>query len=251
MAPKAMGSGRQGAARWPNCCCLPRLSRPLRRKRWTTRIPTPDHELLSTRSTKRTWRARADHPFDEARADRAAWAQSQGPAARRDLADRARRGAGYALQAYPTKRCPFCAHDDSQVGQSSDRVRPRSGGVGKFELRRAFTTFERVQLREVTVVQSGDRQPFERSSNDRSRRLPQARCPTGTHRPAGQRDPPSRNRGRGRNSLAAYRRNGHGRAPRLDGVAYIRFASVYRDFGKRGISKEFASTVQEAPPRRG
>ena len=62
-------------------------------------------------------------------------------------------------------RCPFCAHDDSQVKDS----RPTEDGTSIRRRRQCsscgarFTTFERVQLREVVVVKSGDRrEPFER-----------------------------------------------------------------------------------------
>ena len=68
-------------------------------------------------------------------------------------------------------RCPFCAHDDSQVKDS----RPTEDG-GAIRRRRQcpacgarFTTFERVQLRELTVVKGdGRREPFERSKIERS-----------------------------------------------------------------------------------
>jgi transcriptional repressor NrdR len=68
-------------------------------------------------------------------------------------------------------RCPFCAHDDSQVKDSrptedstSIRRRRQCSSCGA-----RFTTFERVQLREVTVVKSGERrQPFERSKLEQS-----------------------------------------------------------------------------------
>ncbi|MBA3864714.1 MAG: transcriptional regulator NrdR, partial [Erythrobacter sp.] len=68
-------------------------------------------------------------------------------------------------------RCPFCAHDDSQVKDSrptednaSIRRRRQCSSCGA-----RFTTFERVQLREVVVVKSGDRrEPFDRSKLEHS-----------------------------------------------------------------------------------
>ena len=68
-------------------------------------------------------------------------------------------------------RCPFCAHDDSQVKDSRPtednttiRRRRQCEGCGA-----RFTTFERVQLREITVVKSEDRkEPFDRSKIDLS-----------------------------------------------------------------------------------
>ena len=62
-------------------------------------------------------------------------------------------------------RCPFCAHEESQVKDSrptedSTAIRRRRQ-CGKCGAR--FTTFERVQLREITVVKTqGGREPFDR-----------------------------------------------------------------------------------------
>src|SRR5690349_18088093 len=62
-------------------------------------------------------------------------------------------------------RCPFCAHEDSQVKDS----RPSEDGAAIRRRRQCeacgarFTTFERVQLRDLTVVKkNGDREPFDR-----------------------------------------------------------------------------------------
>src|SRR5208283_1729169 len=68
-------------------------------------------------------------------------------------------------------RCPFCGHDDSQVKDSRPsednsairrrRACPECGG--------RFTTFERVQLRELTILKrSGRRTPFDREKLTRS-----------------------------------------------------------------------------------
>ena len=80
-------------------------------------------------------------------------------------------------------RCPFCAHEDSQVKDS----RPSEDGAAIRRRRQCeacgarFTTFERVQLRDLTVVKKdGKREPFDRDKLARAigHRLPQAR-----HRP--------------------------------------------------------------------
>src|ERR1700743_3906789 len=68
-------------------------------------------------------------------------------------------------------RCPFCGHEDSQVQDSRPaednsatprrRHCPACGG--------RFTTFERVQLRELVVVKkNGRREPFDRDKLERS-----------------------------------------------------------------------------------
>lgn len=68
-------------------------------------------------------------------------------------------------------RCPFCAHDDSQVKDS----RPTEDNTAIRRRRQCescgarFTTFERVQLRDVTVLKSGDRrETFNRSKIEQS-----------------------------------------------------------------------------------
>src|SRR5947208_6421023 len=68
-------------------------------------------------------------------------------------------------------RCPFCSHENSQVKDS----RPAEDGASIRRRRQCedcgarFTTFERVQLRELVVVKSGQRrEPFDRSKLERS-----------------------------------------------------------------------------------
>src|SRR4051812_16089709 len=68
-------------------------------------------------------------------------------------------------------RCPFCAHEDSQVKDS----RPSEDAAAIRRRRQCeacgarFTTFERVQLRDLTVVKKdGEREPFDREKLSRS-----------------------------------------------------------------------------------
>ena len=159
-------------------------------------------------------------------------------------------------------RCPFCAHDDSQVKDS----RPTEDSTSIRRRRQCskcgarFTTFERVQLREVTVVKSGAdgqekrRQPFDRGKLERSialacrkRDVAQEQIDqlvSGIQRQvetAGEAEIPSQRIGE--LVMDGLRQ--------LDSVAYIRFASVYRDFNEARDFEEFASTVQEAAGERG
>jgi transcriptional repressor NrdR len=149
-------------------------------------------------------------------------------------------------------RCPFCAHDDSQVKDS----RPTEDNTSIRRRRQCescggrFTTFERVQLREVTVVKSGDRrEPFDRGKLEQSvtlacrkRGIAQERLDqlvSGIQRQvetAGEGEVPSSRIGE--MVMEGLRQ--------LDSVAYIRFASVYRDFSEARDFEEFASAVQEA-----
>lgn len=149
-------------------------------------------------------------------------------------------------------RCPFCAHDDTQVKDSrptedntSIRRRRQCSSCGA-----RFTTFERVQLREVIVVKSGDRrEAFDRSKLEQSvslacrkRGVDQERIDqlvSGIQRQvetAGDAEVPS-------SRIGEMVMDG---LRQIDSVAYIRFASVYRDFSEAKDFEEFASTVQEA-----
>ncbi|KPQ22518.1 MAG: transcriptional regulator NrdR [Porphyrobacter sp. HL-46] len=149
-------------------------------------------------------------------------------------------------------RCPFCAHDDTQVKDS----RPTEDNASIRRRRQCtscgarFTTFERVQLREVVVVKSGDRrEPFERSKLEQSvalacrkRAIDQERLDqliSGIQRQvetSGEVEVPSAHIGE--LVMEGLRQ--------IDSVAYIRFASVYRDFSEARDFEEFASTVQQA-----
>ena len=149
-------------------------------------------------------------------------------------------------------RCPFCAHDGSQVkdsrpteDNSAIRRRRQCEGCGA-----RFTTFERVQLRDVTVVKSDDkREAFDRSKIEQSvslacrkRAVEQERIDqlvSGIQRQvetAGVGEIPSAR-------IGEMVMEG---LQQLDTVAYIRFASVYRDFSEARDFEEFASTVRDA-----
>ncbi|WP_260923542.1 transcriptional regulator NrdR [Novosphingobium sp. 9] len=148
-------------------------------------------------------------------------------------------------------RCPFCAHDDSQVKDS----RPAEDNAAIRRRRQCsscggrFTTFERVQLREILVVKSDDkREPFDRSKIEQSVSLA---C---------------RKRGIEREKIEQLvsgvqrqlETSGESEIPsvvigemvmeglrQLDSVAYIRFASVYRDFAEAKDFEDFAGAVRE------
>ncbi len=148
-------------------------------------------------------------------------------------------------------RCPFCANEDSQVKDSRPtedntaiRRRRQCEGCGA-----RFTTFERVQLRDVTVVKSGDRrESFDRSKIEtsvslacRKREIDQERIDqlvSGIQRQvetAGESEIPSSRIGQ--MVMDGLRQ--------LDSVAYIRFASVYRDFSEASDFAQFASQVRD------
>lgn len=149
-------------------------------------------------------------------------------------------------------RCPFCAHDDSQVKDSrpaedntSIRRRRQCSGCGA-----RFTTFERVQLREVTVVKSGNRkEPFDRTKLERSVALACRKREVSQERIGQVVSSIQRQVETTGDSEVASNRIGElvmDALRQIDTVAYIRFASVYRDFSEARDFEEFASSVQEA-----
>lgn len=145
-------------------------------------------------------------------------------------------------------RCPFCGHTDTQVKDSrptedSAAIRRRRScpGCGA-----RFTTFERVQLRELTVVKrSGKRTPFDRDKLARSIQIALRKRPIDPDRiermvtsivrrleSMGETEIPSEVIGEMvMESLA-----------NLDQVAYVRFASVYKNFRE---AKDFEEFVEE------
>jgi transcriptional repressor NrdR len=149
-------------------------------------------------------------------------------------------------------RCPFCAHEDSQVKDS----RPTEDGAATRRRRQCegcgarFTTFERIQLREIIVLKSEDRrESFDRGKLERSialacrkRGVNQERIEqlaSGIQRQletSGEAEVPS-----GR--IGELVMDG---LKQLDSVAYIRFASVYKDFTEAKDFEEFAGSVVEA-----
>lgn len=147
-------------------------------------------------------------------------------------------------------RCPFCANEDSQVkdsrpteDNSSIRRRRQCNSCGA-----RFTTFERVQLREVTVVKSGDRrQPFNRGKLEQSVSLACRKRGVSQERIDQLVSGIQRQVETAGESEVASSRIGElvmDGLRQIDSVAYIRFASVYRDFSEARDFQEFASAVQ-------
>lgn len=148
-------------------------------------------------------------------------------------------------------RCPFCSHEDSQVKDS----RPTDDGTAIRRRRQCeacgarFTTFERIQLREIWVAKSeGRREPFERDKLARSVGIACRKRPidpaklekliSGIQRrleTSGENEVSAKQIG----EMVMEGLKG------LDSVAYIRFASVYKDFGEAKDFEDFASTVKE------
>lgn len=113
-----------------------------------------------------------------------------------------------------------------------------------------FTTFERVQLREITVIKNDEaRQIFDRSKIEQSvalacRKRGIAREQIDQLVSGIQRQ--IETLGDGEVTSLAIGEMVMDALRQLDSVAYIRFASVYRDFSEARDFEEFASTVRDA-----
>jgi transcriptional repressor NrdR len=148
-------------------------------------------------------------------------------------------------------RCPFCGNNDTQVKDS----RPTEDSAA-IRRRRAcpscgarFTTFERVQLRELTVVKkNGKRAPFERDKLARSMQVALRKRPVEAERvervvnsivrrleSMGESDIPS-------DLVGQMVMDALGS---LDPVGYVRFASVYRNFREAKDFEDFVEKIQE------
>jgi transcriptional repressor NrdR len=149
-------------------------------------------------------------------------------------------------------RCPFCGHDDSQVKDS--RPTEDNGAIRRRRQCEAcgarFTTFERIQLRELTVLKSeGRRENFEREKLERSVNIACRKRPIEPARiqklvSGIQRQLETL----GENEIQSDQIGEMvmGALKGLDAVAYIRFASVYRDFNDAKDFEDFAGSVTEA-----
>ena len=146
-------------------------------------------------------------------------------------------------------RCPFCGHDDTQVKDS--RPTEDNSAIRRRRFCPAcgsrFTTFERVQLRELIVVKkNGQRAPFDRDKLLRSIMIAVRKRPVGEERverivnsitrrleSSGETEIPSTQIGQlVMEALAS-----------LDPVAYVRFASVYKNFRETRDFEQFLETL--------
>jgi transcriptional repressor NrdR len=149
-------------------------------------------------------------------------------------------------------RCPFCGHDDTQVKDS----RPTEDALAIRRRRfcqncgQRFTTIERVQLRELTVVKSDARRvPFDREKLARSIRIALRKRPVQEERierivngivrqleASGENDISSKQIG----ELVMET------LKEVDPVGYVRFASVYRNFREAKDFEAFLGSLGEA-----
>lgn len=147
-------------------------------------------------------------------------------------------------------RCPFCGNDDTQVKDS----RPTEDNTAIRRRRfcpacgARFTTFERVQLRELTVLKkTGKRVPFDRDKLARSIQIALRKRPIDPERierlttgivrrleSMGESEIPSDVIGEMVMDALAN----------VDQVAYVRFASVYKNFREAKDFENFVENIQ-------
>lgn len=148
-------------------------------------------------------------------------------------------------------KCPFCGCDDTQVKDSRNaddntaiRRRRECPECGS-----RFTTFERIQLRELTVVKkNGEKAPFDRDKLARSIQIAVRKRPVTPERvekivnsiqrrleTTGEAEIPS-------TTIGQYVMDA---LSNLDHIAYIRFASVYKDFREVKDFEDFVETIDQ------
>ncbi len=148
-------------------------------------------------------------------------------------------------------RCPFCGTDDTQVKDS----RPADEGAAIRRRRfcpacsQRFTTVERVQLRELVVVKTdGRRVPFDRDKLARSVRIALRKRPVAeeqmermvsgiTRRLEASGEPEIGSKQIGELVMETLKE--------VDAVAYVRFASVYRNFREAKDFEAFLGGLSE------
>ena len=146
-------------------------------------------------------------------------------------------------------KCPFCGNEDTQVKDS--RSTEDNSAIRRRRFCSAcgarFTTFERIQLRELTVIKkSGKKVPFDRNKLERSVQKALRKRPVETERDDRM------------NSGIVRRVESLGETEiasdvvgeivmeglqSIDSVAYVRFASVYKNFREAKDFEEFIGVI--------
>ncbi len=146
-------------------------------------------------------------------------------------------------------KCPFCGANNTQVKDSRDTIDenairrrrecPDCGG--------RFTTYERIQLQDLTVIKkSGERVPFDRDKLLRSISLAVSKCGLSTsdvERFVEEIRRELENSGVLEISSQLIGEKVMDKLVSINKVAYIRFASVYKDFKEVKDFEEFVSKI--------
>ena len=146
--------------------------------------------------------------------------------------------------------CPFCREKDTSVVDSrptEDGTAIRRRRVCACDRKERFTTFERVQFRELTVIKTnGRRTPFDRDKIAKSINIALRKRPIDTESVEKFISKIVRNlEGLGENeiptsTIGKFIMDG---LSNLDQVAYVRFASVYRNFKEAKDFEQFVGNL--------
>jgi transcriptional repressor NrdR len=152
--------------------------------------------------------------------------------------------------------CPFCREKDTSVVDSrptEDGTAIRRRRVCGCERKERFTTFERVQFRELTVIKNnGRRVPFDRDKISKSIRIALRKRPVDGENIEKFVSKIVRNlEGLGENEIPAatigkFIMDG---LSNLDQVAYVRFASVYKNFKEAKDFEQFIGNLNVYPKK--
>ena len=146
--------------------------------------------------------------------------------------------------------CPFCREKDTSVVDSrptEDGTAIRRRRVCGCERKERFTTFERVQFRELTVIKNnGNKQPFDRDKIAKSISISLRKRPIDSEsiekfiskivrnlEGLGENDIPT-------STVGKFIMEG---LAKLDQVAYVRFASVYKNFKEAKDFEQFIGNL--------
>lgn len=148
-------------------------------------------------------------------------------------------------------RCPFCGNEETQVKDS----RPAEDGVAIRRRRfcpscsNRFTTFERTQLRDLTIVKSdGRRVLFDRDKLSRSIRIAMRKRPFDEDRIERIVNDIQRRLENETEAEIPSRRVGEivmEKLREVDQVAYVRFASVYQNFSEAKDFQAFLGKLEK------
>jgi transcriptional repressor NrdR len=152
-------------------------------------------------------------------------------------------------------RCPFCSNDETQVKDSrptedSSAIRRR-----RFcpECNERFTTFERVQLRELTVIKTGGRsQPFDRDKIIRSMQIAMRKRPVDIEeieRVANDIVRKLESTGEQEIHSSKIGEMVMKSLGQMDAIGFIRYASVYKDFRQPEDFNEFLRELKNLQGR--
>ena len=148
--------------------------------------------------------------------------------------------------------CPFCREKDTSVVDSrptEDGTAIRRRRVCACDRKERFTTFERVQFRELTVVKNnGRKEPFDRDKISKSISIALRKRPIDSEsiekfiskivrnlEGLGENDIPT-------STIGKFVMDG---LANLDQVAYVRFASVYKNFKEAKDFEQFVGNLDE------